>query len=533
MFPATRFPIILLVLLSCAICFSADGQPAPAAAPASPGLKLPAIIGDHMLLQSGQEDPLWGWAPAGSPVQVEFLDSTGKTTLVHAATTATPDGKWSLKLPALPAGTTGRIKFTAGAQTKTISDVAVGEAWLCGGQSNMTYSFGWNTMTPEILNAAKQELSTVPGAIRWFWTQQVSADTPQDDSKGRWGVVTPNNLLVCPSVPWYFAFALHQKLNVPMGMVVCAVGGTRAEQWTSKAALDASPPGPALEAKYQQLAAKNAPLIEKWKTDNAAWLQANPTHDLQVQNAKTRPPGVRVWTPSEFYNGMLHGLEPYAVKGVIWFQADGNLNSVPIYGDLIKALITSWRADWQEELPFYYVEMNNMRDVTQTVPVKYNPLSLLREQQAEALTLPLVDVACSIDCGLPTPEPHFPNKEPVGQRLAALAFDHVYGFPGPCHSPAYKSFAVEGNKLRVHFDYAEGLRVRGGGAMAGFAIRGAGGQWVWAQGQVDGQDVLLWNDQVPQPEAARYAWAANPITSMENGAGFPLRPFRTDTDSPQ
>jgi sialate O-acetylesterase len=147
-----------------------------------------------------------------------------------------------------------------------------------------------------------------------------------------------------------------------------------------------------------------------------------------------------------------------------------------------------------------------------------------------------VEVVTSIDTGDPVAvaiQPHFPNKKPVGERLALLALNNLYGMPCEAHSPQYASFAVEGNKIRVKFKYADGLRVRGGGKMIGFAIRGATGDWVWADGEIDGTDILLSNDQVPQPAAIRYAWAFNHLISIENGAGLPLRPFRTDKSSPE
>ena len=233
------------------------------------------------------------------------------------------------------------------------------------------------------------------------------------------------------------------------------------------------------------------------------------------------------------FNGMIAPLVHYGLKGAIWFQADGNLGDVDEYGTLIKALISDWRAQWYRPLPFYYVEMNNMRDYPQTKPVQYNPLCVLREQQQAALDLPNTGVVCSIDVGLPLPEPHFPNKKPVGDRLAALALNDVYGQKGLVNSPAYKSFDVEGNKIRLTFTSADGLRLMPGHPFAGFAIKGATGDWVWAQGQIDGQTIVVWNDSVPKPVAVRYAWAANPIVSIQNAAGLPLRPFRTDTDSPQ
>ena len=136
--------------------------------------------------------------------------------------------------------------------------------------------------------------------------------------------------------------------------------------------------------------------------------------------------------------------------------------------------------------------------------------------------------------GLPVPEPHLPNKKPVGDRLAVLALNDLYNQKALANSPAYKDFQVEGNKIRIHFTDAKGLRlIAGHPPFAGFAIKGNAGDWTWAQGSIDGESILLWNDAVPQPTAVRYAWAANPVISIENAAGLPLRPFRTDTQSPQ
>jgi len=499
---------------------------------ASP-LKLPKIISDHMLLQAGQPDALWGWATAGTPVKAEFLDASGKV-LVQANAVTAPSGKWSLKLPALSSGTAGQLRFTAGTATQTVQDVLVGEAWLCGGQSNMTYDFNSGNIEKPQLDAAKAQALKEKGAIRFFLTGWAVAETPRDDSPGEWFVVTPDNVTRCSCVAWYFAVALREKLDRPMGMIVCAVGGTRVEQWMSREAITALPHGPGLIKQQADFAAEIAPKHDAAQKLYDAWVAANPTPELQQQNKASEPQ--RVGMPavsSDLYNGMLHGLEPYSVKGITWFQADGNLGATNIYGEFVKGLIKNWRADFQADLPFYYVEMNNMRDDVQSKPVQYHELCLLREAQDIALELPGTDVVSSIDCGLPEPEPHFPNKEPVGRRLAFVALDHVYGMPCVFHGPTYDSFQVEGNTLRLHFKAADDLRVRDGGQMKGFAIRAATGDWVWAQGKVDGQDVVLWSDQIPQPAAARYAWAANPIISMENGAGLPMRPFRTDKESPQ
>jgi sialate O-acetylesterase len=231
----------------------------------------------------------------------------------------------------------------------------------------------------------------------------------------------------------------------------------------SKEALQALPHGPEVIKQQDAGVAQAMPDYLAKKKAHADWVAANPTGDLQNKNRASEPPNPGPPTQySDLYNGMLHGLQPYGARGVIWFQADGNLGATPIYGELIQGLIKNWRADFQADLPFYYVEMNNMRDDVQTKPVQFNELSQLREAQDGALALPKTDVVCSIDCGLPEPEPHFPNKEPVGRRLALLALNYVYNSPCVCHSPTFKGFAVEGSTLRIKFTDSDGLRVRDG-----------------------------------------------------------------------
>jgi sialate O-acetylesterase len=496
---------------------------------ASTGLKLPSLISDHMVLQTGKTPALWGWDAPGTTIKADFLDGQGKV-LASVNGTTPAEGRWALKLPSLPAATSGTLHITDGATEKVIQDVVVGEVWLGSGQSNMTYDLSAGNIPPDMIEAARQEVVAANGAIRFFIVSGSGALAPQDDVGGNWFIVTPDNFKRCSAVSWYFAVALRQKIPAPVGMIVSAVGGTSVTLWMSKSDLDSCQPGPGIEkTELQNFADVNEKII-KFEEDDAAWRKAYPTPELQGHNSKTRPQG-NYSNPlifGEYYNGMIHGLVPYTIKGVLWFQADGDMNIPFAYGDLIKAMILGWRADWQEGLPFFYVEMNNMRENQQKDPAQGNDaLSILRQQQQAALELPQTDVACCIDLGVLQGEPHFPNKEPLGQRLALLAFNDVYGMPCAAHSPAYDSFTVEGNKIRLRFKYAEGLRARGGGDMIGFEIRGATGSWVWAKGKIDGQNLLVWNDAIANPTEVHYAWSMNPLISMENGAGLPMRPLST------
>ena len=508
-------------------------------------LRLPAVIGDHAMLQAGKPVAIWGWATPGAQVKVAFVgrDPSHSDTFIA---TADKSGKWSGRLPALKAGTAGQLQISSDQDgRKTVNDVLAGEAWLGGGQSNMVYDIagknGGDPTNPEEVAEiaqnvliAQREADAAQPPIRYFAVASKGAGEPADDVNGKWVLADSGNVKTFSAVAWNFAIALQNKLHVPIGLVVSCVGGTPVESWMSKEALESTSAGAAvLDRHNQALAAVTPEAIAKHDAGQQAWEAANPTPELRFKNAASRPKAFYTATsgkaPIGLYNGMIHGLEPYTLRGIIWFQADGNISHPLEYSELFQALIRQWRADWKEPLPFFFVEMNNMSQDKQTKPVQPHGLTLIREQQHGGLLQPGTGMVAAIDVG--TKNAHFPNKKPVGERLAGLALRDCYGQPGQANSPMFKSFTVEADKIRLTFTDAEGLRVRGGGDLKGFAIRGSNGDWVWATGRIVGQNIVVWSDQVPAPAAVRYAWAANPVVSVENGAALPLYPFRTDTNS--
>jgi sialate O-acetylesterase len=450
------------------------------------------------------------------------------------------DGRWNCHLPAVPDGTAGELEVRTKSEPPIkVVDVLAGEVWLCSGQSNMSYLLTTKsrspneTTGPEILAAAQRDATAAHGALRYFAVAGKYADCPLDDVQGKWIVATPETAGRCFALSWNFAVTLHERLHAPVGVINSAIGGTAIEPWTPRPELEACPVGPSTIRRYQARLDNLGPEIKsKFAADLAAWTQRYPTLELQQQHLATKPvlaegnPNM----PSRLYNGMIHGLEPYPLKGFLWFQGDGNFGNPQEYGELVKTLIRAWRSHWHDDtLPFYYVEMQNYTRPQQK-PVEPNPMSLIREAQQAALQLPNTGVAASLDQGIDKPnyEAHFPNKKPLGERLAGLALNNLYGQPGPVRSPQFKKWVIEGSKVRLQFDYADGLRLRGSAGLRGFAIRSADGDWAWAQGKIEGQEIVLWSDAVSTPAAVRYAWAFNPLLSVENGAGLPLRPFRTD-----
>jgi sialate O-acetylesterase len=539
--------LVVLVTLGL-IGLAARAQNAPTTA-----LRLPEIIGDHMVLQAGQPDPIWGWAPAGTAVKIDFNDGSGKN-LAHADTTADADGKWSAKLPALTAGTAGQLVVTAGSDSRTIQDVLVGENWLCSGQSNMEGTIGSPRNSPQNIATSKQEAMAANGAIRFFYTLRYGNQKPQDDVKGFWEVANANSVGACSNVAWNFAVPLHDKLGHPVGLIISAVGGSSAETWTPQWALDPLSVYPEIKKRVDEDEAELPGSLDKFDQETTAFFQAHTPQQIAAMYGEKRPrgeplpgspkipahPGV-LHVPSYFYNGMIQGLVPYGISGVIWYQADANSSFPTEYPELIKALVNAWRKNWGTELPFYYVEVQNMM-AFQTAPVEDLPkrphpfTAALRWECATVLDLPKTDVATAIDLSLgpdSATNPHFENKKPLGLRLANLALAQVYGQNlGEVHGPTYAGYKIEGNTIRITLTHAAGLKPIKGEPLTGFAIRGDGGPWVWGDAKIDGTDIVVSSSQVPNPTAVRYAWAANPIKnlSVQNEAGLPLRPFRTDND---
>jgi sialate O-acetylesterase len=509
-------------------------------------IRLPAIISDHAMLQAGKPVAIWGWSAPGATVHVSFA-SEGAKLQNDFTTVAEADGRWSGVLRPLVSGTTGQLEIQSDKDaTKAVSDLLVGEVWLGGGQSNMVYTIAGNsgadpTNPVEVaevarnIAVARKEADPLKASIRYFKVTSSGAEDPADDVTGQWVLANPSNVLNFSAVAWNFAVALQEKLHQPVGLIVSCVGGTPVESWMSRQTLESTAVGAAVEARhYAKIAAVTPEIIAKQNAAVSAWQETNPTPALKFihDGSRVRPAYTATYytVPVRNYNGMIHGLEPYTLRGILWFQADGNASYPAEYSELFQAMVREWRTDWKEQLPFYFVEMNNMRAAQQT-PVELNNLSLIREQQHGALLLPGVGMVAAIDLG--NGNPHFPNKRSVGQRLAGLALHNVYGQPGQPNSPIFRSFKIEGNKVRLSFDGAAGLRTTAGGELNGFAIRGASGDWVWAKGEIVGEQIIVWSDAVRSPVAVRYAWAQDPIISVENGAGLPLYPFRTDRERKQ
>ena len=476
-------------------------------------VRLPAVLSSHLVLQQKTIVRLWGWAYEGETVLVET--SWGE----HAQAVANPLGQWEVLIPTPAARPLSEglhpenITFTVPKENSVqLQDLLIGEVWLCSGQSNMVmmlgpdFPQGNNDWYGERFWTQAGPPSPRPG-LRVFNVEKTTRATPQDDCKGvlpdhvilpknpaglrpepftGWQAYSPETAPFVSAVAYYFGTALQDKLNVPVGLVVSAVGGSRIEAWISLPALR----GVAGHA------------------DDESKLHRMGTAAL--------------------FNGMIAPLTPFTFRGVTWYQGESNSGETAratAYGPLLEALIKDWRQSFgQPDLPFEIVQLAGWGKPT-AAPADSNP-AVVREAQADvASRVPGCRLAVAIDLGATTIHP--PNKRDVGHRLAAQALDQTYGVPTVSSGPVYERMQPEGAALRLHFSHTEGGLVAHDGALKHFAIAGADGHFVWATAVIDGETVLVSAPEVPAPTQVHYAWATQPAgCNLYNGAGLPAAPFR-------
>ena len=493
-------------------------------------LKLPGVIGDHMVLQQGQADPIWGWDTPGTVVTVTFAGQT-------VTATAGSDGGWSVKLAPLAVKATPQTLVITGSSRREVADVLVGEVWLCSGQSNMEMGIGAAKDGAKEIAAANYpnlRLLKVPK----LWLPEAQADqagnwtgcSPETVGKGGWSGFS--------AAGYYFGRELHRQLKVPVGLIDATWGGTRIESWTPPAGFSAVPELSALSqavqmedphtpAHRQKLAAVLDQTGQWLAAAGAALTNGTPVPAMPVYPPELLPLN-NLQSPTALYNGMIHPVQPFGMRGAIWYQGEANNGEGMLYAAKMKALIGGWRQVWAEgEFPFYFVQI---------APFNYGGepehLSELWEAQtAAAREIPNAGMAVINDIGN-LKNIHPTNKQEVGRRLALLALAKTYGQTGTvCSGPAFQSLTIEGGALRVRFEHTDGgLTSRDGQPLNWFEIIDADeGGFVKAGARIDGDTVVLSAAGVPHPVAMRFAWDQQAEPNLMNGAGLPAGAFRAGT----
>ena len=489
-------------------------------------LKLPTIIGDHMVLQQKQTNPIWGWDTPGTKVTVSFAGQT-------KSADAGPDGKWTVKLDPVDANATAQVLSISGSSKKDVQDVLVGEVWMCSGQSNMGFTLNgdWNGD----IEAAASKLPN----LRLVTVPIVGTQELQNDFKGEWKQCTPESAAGFTAVGFFFGRMLHEVLGVPVGLINNAWGGSAAEAWVRRESIEKDPRFQALmeatvkrEADATSDAAKAnfEKANEKWKADVAALKEKGLKPGQQLPRAP-QPPGA--WLtgnarPGNIFAGMVNPTLGYGMKGVIWYQGESNASRAYEYGDLFPFMIEQWRKEWnQGDFSFYWVQLADF--MAETPEPADSTWAELRESQTKTMKLPNTGQCVIIDLG-EGKDIHPKNKHDVAARLVRWALVKDYGLKFPYRSPEFKSMEIKGEKVQITLDmFGSALRPFDVNNVVGCAVCGEDKVWHWATGTVLGADKFeVSSKDVPAPIALRYAWANNPVCNLFSKDGLPVTPFRTD-----
>ena len=452
-------------------------------------VKLPALVGDHMVLQQNSDVHVWGWAGSGRIVTVT-TSWDGKTYTSRADI----NGHWKVSVKTAGAGGPYEVKVDDG-DPVILRDVMLGEVWVCSGQSNMEMKLNGYIGQPVTgANETVARAGRYPG-LRLFTVKKKRSETPLEDVEGSWQVSSPLSAGDFSAVGFHFGRQLNEILDVPVGMICSAWSGSYIEAWMT----DGTRPG--------------------FKT----------------------PPGQHTF-PQELYYGMIHPLLDYGIAGWLWYQGESNRIYPADYAALMSRMVGLWREKWERgDLPFYYVQI---------APYIYNDgadgvsTAIVRDQQTEALhTIPNTGMAVTLDIGDPY-NIHPADKQTVGERLSYWALSETYGLKGIAYrAPEYRSMEVlSDGKVAVRFGYPEEEqqgRLPFDNGLApwhiefdGFELAGADKVFHPAKATVDKagrrNSVIVWSEQVSRPVAVRYCWKNYTTGTLFSTMGLPVSSFRSD-----
>jgi sialate O-acetylesterase len=438
-------------------------------------IRLPAVIGSHMVLQQKSEVTIWGWCDVSE--QIKLKASWDTTTYTATGSTS---AKWEIKINTPVAGGPYQVAID-GNNKITLDDILIGEVWICSGQSNMEMSMEWGL--PYKDEAAK----ATDKNIRFFNIPRTTADYPQDDVGAGWVVCNPDDMKKFSAAAYFFGKSLRQNLDVPVGLIEAAWGGTPAEAWTPADAINSN-------SIVKEAAAKLLPVP---------------------------------WGPvtvASIYNAMIYPVTKYSVAGAIWYQGEANVSAASTYSDLLSTLITAWRKSWQKDFPFYYVQIAPYAGYGDN-----SSSAFLREAQTKTLATPKTGMVVITDLVDNIDDIHPKMKREVGGRLANYALAETYGKKDIFYkTPLYKGMRIEKNKIWIYFDNADKGLMSKGDTLSEFFIAGNDKNFIPASAKIEKNAVVVSSKSVKDPVAVRFAFRNGATPNLFSKEGLPVNPFRTD-----
>lgn len=440
--------------------------------------KVASIFTNNMVLQQNTEVAIWGTDLPNTTIAIKA--NWGEKKNIKTAS----NGKWKVFLKTSNAGGPYTIEIK-GTKIVSLTNILLGEVWLCAGQSNMEMPIKGFAGQP--INGSNEALlKSKNSKIRLFNVKRSFSETPQDTVHGIWEEANPISVSNFSAVAYFYGKILHENLQIPIGLINSSFGGTRVEAWTDETAL---------KAKQLELGIQEKKIITLDKN-----------------------------SPSALYNAMIFPLIPYTINGVIWYQGESNRANAIHYEALFKNMIYDWREKWNlADMPFYFVQI---------APFEYNKEqegAFLREAQLNTyLSTKNTGMAVTLDIGNAT-FIHPPEKEMVSKRLALWALSKNYGYKGVKFSgPIYKSISIDQDKITVLFNEAEGGVTSFGKELTNFIVAGEDKIFYPAKATIDRGKLTVFSDKVKNPVAVRYGWENYFTGNLYNLFGLPASSFRSD-----
>lgn len=469
-----KYPKYLIIFLLAFAGFSLQAK-----------IKLPAIVSSNMVLQRNTTVKIWGWADKGESIVLEASWLNRPVKVV-----ANENGKWSAAIHTNNSLAPQTITLTSESSEIVLNDILFGEVWLCSGQSNMNFSLKGNPGQP-LFGSNEAILNSKNDKLRLFTVVQSPAKTPAEKlnpNNASWVKSSPETTPDFSAIAYFFGSRLQQILDVPVGIIHSSWGASTIQAWMSK------------------------DVLQEYENIDISGMEKIPNK-----------------TQTVLFNGMINPLTNYSIKGVLWYQGEGNRPEPKKYTKLMPAMVKDWRNRWGNNFPFYYVQIAPYSESTEYNNFKNS--AFLREAQLKCIDLiPNAFMACTMDIG-DKYSIHPPKKKEVADRLLYIALNRDYGFNTIDYSgPIYDSMEISKEGIKLFFKYAEnGLYAFNKKSIPGFEISGDDKTFYPAKAKiVDRRYVLLTSEKVPHPKAARYGWQCFFDGSLFDTNLLPAPSFRTD-----
>lgn len=439
-------------------------------------VRLPSILGSHMVLQQQSKVKLWGWSAPAENITITVSWDTTKY-----VTKGDRGARWMTEINTPKAGGPHTIKIK-GANEIVLEDVMIGEVWVCSGQSNMEWS------ADQGLPQSKEESPKATNKnIRFFYVPKSTSSTPQDDVRARWVVCNPEDMLHFSAIGYFFGKQINASTNYPVGLINSNWGGTPAEVWT--------PADVVLNDPELRKAAGKIPPFDWWPN-----------------------------LSGDAYNAMIYPLTNFSIAGALWYQGESNVDTHYGYRRLFTSMIDSWRKAWNKEFPFYFVQI---------APFAYSDAHIngayLREAQTQAALHPKTGMVVVSDLVDNVKDIHPTLKKEVAARLAEYALAETYGLNrGPYKSPVYQSHSIEKAAIRINFENVPTALVAKGGELTHFQIAGADGNFLPAKARIEGRTVIVYHPNIKEPKDVRFGFNNTAMPNLFSAEGLPVNLFRTD-----